>query len=1171
MTRAWQAGGISLPQELDRALSSDKLVFFVGAGVSSASPSNLPGFLGLAADIANDMGHSDWVPEKPDPSIHFDEIMGRLNDLHGDAHARVSARLRPITEPNTYHEDLIALATVNGNKPRIVTTNFDLLFEEAARRAEVELSVHHAPALPLGNDFSGLVHLHGPIDPTHFQRMVLTDQDFGQAYITEGWATQFLTRMLEEYVTVFVGYSADDVVMRYLARALPTDGGTRFAFMREDYKDEMTAKWQRLDVSPVLYPKAEGSNGHARLQTFFTNWRERVTSTSEDRYDAIVALIDKGPSDRTTPDPELSWLLSDEEYSRHFVGRADPTEWMRHAEAIGILDVIFEPANEQTARTQAMWSAWVTRSISVDRGESMLEILAKHRGQMSQQLWFDVFRQLYEGYQPHDHLRKLLILLTAARSDSDDSQLSLLIQKLAEVDPEAAEVLLHQLLTARLEFTSHRGILGRPDFLTTEFVFPWHPSSIRKVWPQLLQSLRDPDQLLSLVLSLIAHVETTTAFFDGTNFRNRFSTRRYTVDGNERFLISRDEHGVLLVDVARDLLREYVRHGRPERANNLLDSSSELAQRLGIDALTESRPSEADSLIGRMISQGLILSRSHKPEVFRLLKEMYPHASAEICAELLNHIQETSAAPGGIEVSDSERFNAVDWLTRQVKEDDPAHQLLREMKQEHPEFSPREEPNLDATPVTFARVETPSEAEGRFRGMTPAEVANSLKSDPDLDDIFEQDTLSLELNDFFENEPFSAGELLAEFFRQGLYSYSAWAVVLLILTRPGADWEAEPLLTQLRKLPRQQTSAIAQNVAYTLMRPTATQEEDLEQPDERCKLLFGLWRLTLLEGDSDIEPRDPNEANSTARGVVANAFLETVFRTMHEQKKESIDPAYLLAFSEFLEAQDKDVRDPSPMMLARYAAHIQHWDNEWFDRKIAVKLNEIADTPQSRSFWAGIFTANNVTDALMVSTRSALRTGWLQVSTELPGSIEAYIDLHSAQFAYYTEPEESTWADPFTLNAPAATRARWIRNVAHRVSRVDSFPEVLYSYWKHRLDKQPPLTGTEQRALLSWITVPSIDIDRAVDLFIQGPEASPSDEDRGFDYYDPGEFPIDHPSALLKVGLHLLRGRTTLPSFLQPIVEAAKIAPDDDRHIVKEVWSELLRLGYFPARDFLDD
>ncbi len=100
----------------------------------------------------------------------------------------------------------------------------------------------------------------------------------------------------------------------------------------------------------------------------------------------------------------------------------------------------------------------------------MLEILAKHRGQMSQQLWFDVFRQLYEGYQPHDHLRKLLILLTAARSDSDDSQLSLLIQKLAEVDPEAAEVLLHQLLTARLEFTSHRGILGRPDFLTTEFV-----------------------------------------------------------------------------------------------------------------------------------------------------------------------------------------------------------------------------------------------------------------------------------------------------------------------------------------------------------------------------------------------------------------------------------------------------------------------------------------------------------------------------------------------------------------------------------------------------------------------------------------------------------------------------------------------------------------------------
>jgi hypothetical protein len=38
-------------------------------------------------------------------------------------------------------------------------------------------------------------------------RMVLTDSDFGSAYLTEGWATRFLQRLFTHNVVMFIGYS----------------------------------------------------------------------------------------------------------------------------------------------------------------------------------------------------------------------------------------------------------------------------------------------------------------------------------------------------------------------------------------------------------------------------------------------------------------------------------------------------------------------------------------------------------------------------------------------------------------------------------------------------------------------------------------------------------------------------------------------------------------------------------------------------------------------------------------------------------------------------------------------------------------------------------------------------------------------------------------------------
>jgi hypothetical protein len=141
--------------------------------------------------------------------------------------------------PNPLHSNLLRLFE-NSAKVRLVTTNFDLHFTSAAESffsSNVRPDIYSAPALPLGGDFYGIAYLHGSVERP--ERLVLTDADFGRAYLTEGWARRFLQQLFASYVVMFVGYSFTDPVVPYLARGLPPEsaGKRRFALTKEGDSD----------------------------------------------------------------------------------------------------------------------------------------------------------------------------------------------------------------------------------------------------------------------------------------------------------------------------------------------------------------------------------------------------------------------------------------------------------------------------------------------------------------------------------------------------------------------------------------------------------------------------------------------------------------------------------------------------------------------------------------------------------------------------------------------------------------------------------------------------------------------------------------------------------------------------------------------------------------------
>ena len=61
----------------------------------------------------------------------------------------------------------------------------------------------------------GIVHVHGNINNPKY--MVVTDEDFGKAYLTEGLCDSiFEKNYLQTYTVLFIGYSYNDTILRYL-------------------------------------------------------------------------------------------------------------------------------------------------------------------------------------------------------------------------------------------------------------------------------------------------------------------------------------------------------------------------------------------------------------------------------------------------------------------------------------------------------------------------------------------------------------------------------------------------------------------------------------------------------------------------------------------------------------------------------------------------------------------------------------------------------------------------------------------------------------------------------------------------------------------------------------------------------------------------------------------
>ena len=218
-----------------------------------------------------------------------------------------------------------------GGARTIATTNFDLLLELAGTRRGSKVQTYSLGSIPRPTrqaEFSGVLHIHGSLDPSaeRLSELVLSDQDFGEFYLRRRVVPDFIYDAARLFYIVLVGYSANDPPMRYLLNAVAADGTRfedlkeRFTFFGTNSPDPVAIEdWKARGITPIHY---NAGNDHSALCETLERWAElSAVNGKKGKVDAEIRRITKTARAVTSPE--------DRDLFDHLLRRSNSSERTR--------------------------------------------------------------------------------------------------------------------------------------------------------------------------------------------------------------------------------------------------------------------------------------------------------------------------------------------------------------------------------------------------------------------------------------------------------------------------------------------------------------------------------------------------------------------------------------------------------------------------------------------------------------------------------------------------------------------------------------------------------------------------------------------------------------------------------------------------------------------------
>nr|WP_308936743.1 DUF4020 domain-containing protein [Duganella sp. SG902] len=1092
-------GSINFDNRILDAARNGTLVVFAGAGVSMGPPSNLPSFQVLAECIANGTGVAVGEP--------LDRFLGHLQGRGIPVHERAAKQLSvPESQPKQLHQDLLKIfGTVD--RVRIVTTNFDSHFESASIAAfGKEPDLYRAPALPRGSDFNGIIHVHGAL--SHPADLVLTDADFGRAYLTEGWARRFLVEVFRRYTVLFVGYSHDDVVMNYLSRALPADGVVgRFALTEKE------GNWKILGITPIRFELAETGNSYKALEDGVhklvelasrgvLDWRQRLTDLGTGAPPVDDEVVD-----------EIEEGLREVHTTRFLLRAANGAEWLRWFDARHHFDALFGPG--ALSERESMLMNWLVSNFALKQPYEVFRLIALHGGRLSTALWSAFVLQIGTDKEvplEASVLAKWVTILLATRPPATDrTNLVWLAERCADAGENTLTLKIFLYLcqheTTLTATSSNWNIVDEDEAPHRRFeaacVLGCDVNLLSDLWTDHVKPnlpvIALP--LLSGITKILEDIQRDLATWDMVS--DGWDPHSYHRSAIERHEQDRFPEPIdVLIDAARDAL-EHMVESHPLFVEAWIENVNvevSLLRRLAVHASTVRTTTSADERLNWILRRVGLEGTMEHHEVYRATAISYPLASDDMRRTLVDAVLAIKV-PAAVDwsaekMTDWSRFAWLSWLLQARPDCIYAQAALEPIKQRHPEWELEEHPDFThySGMTGYAGNESP----------WPTEQLLAKSAQDQLDQLLtyegarlfgpSRSGLLMAVTTACKRNPQWAFGLIVALIAKGAYSSDLLAAALRGFndSELTAD-EWHELLTIAGKLEIQ--AAHGTDIARLLVglvkdggKPFA-----LDLLDKANEVALGTWQSERHdETDQQVSDWLATAINRSS-GIIVEYWLASLAVLMHGKSGDErfLPSAYKSWFESVL-------IEPGPKggygraLLASQIAFLSGMDDVW-TREQVLPLFTDSDSSRFAQAWHGFLAWGQLNQTLAAEMLPGFRAALSRMKNKAPRR-RRFIEFYAAIAVFYADdPMQNLLPDLMHLGAVndrvtfAGCIGNFLRTMETGAKRA-LWDRWLKRYWELRLDgTDAPLDEGEIEKMLNWLAYLDDSFVEGVALAVQAP------------------------------------------------------------------------------------
>ena len=1065
--------GIDFPEKLLKAVNDGTLVVFAGAGVSVGKPTSLPSFTDLTARIAKIAG------EQFDKEVVLEDVfLGKLESKGMEVTKIVAEELRPLKElPNQFHYSIIDLFS-SVETTRIVTTNQDLMLELAAKKRKRALPVYTAPAVPYGDDFYGIVHLHGDIND--HKRIIITDRGFGEAYMMNGYASRFLKEMFEKYTVLFIGYSYDDIIVRYLTTAI-TAKSVNDAYILSN--GEPTEQLRRTGIKSIEFNKGDFGNECESIKRLgeltkrgLTDWMARINSLE----------MDSPPIDKETQD-ELLYGIKESNVQRKFCERIQGKNWADWLNEHGVFNNLFV-SDATLLPSERVWASWLAKYYKDDE---LLYLIQTHK-EINIEFCHTI---LIEACNTHNNYSNELFAVYVGMFHS----MGIKPYVLLSLVEEAARRKMYPLMWMFFWKLCEVSIILEPWYFSSlsksgvrcSFKWKCEDYSLRDIWKRILpKEFEDP---LSILRDATITIEKMYTLFMPIKGEYKLdSVNMIDIENKNGFHENEDVLYVLveMIEHAYKLLHA----SAPDKADNwLLDSINSryvLVQRIALLLLRKNISTCAGIKLERVLQACDLHDDSLRTQLFGLIADIYDDLSTRDQRQVISAIWDANIDFSNWDDDKKQerslyyyRFRWYQWIKDNCKSTDLIDKKILDIKKRYPDFNKEEHPDI---PYYTATVKWGSESPvsvDDLLGMTSNEATDFI-SDFHPDPFIigpDREGLMLSVVEAIK-ESFEWGiGLMGSLIGKNYWKQDIWTHVF-----QGLEYTTETKKQFVRVLDllnddviKNAVTPLSRYINQVLQKSTLRNQLSRVLRERLYKLLVLMWNnrgLSLLDEENYI-----NRSLNNATGLITHSLLSLI------PSSEQGLPRWFTKVVETVIEKDRE-RYEFICVINGYAAHLFYRDQEWTRKHVFCYLNS-DDSHEKTAAWEGFLS--------MVSNFS-LNFGeevlpYFKNETEIRKKIDKglrnrFIYDYTLLLAYVSDNPIENYLGEFLRYASLQDRQHFaysIGSILEKMSqeaRVNIWNRWLKEYWGLRNKKVPAeLDRGEYKEMLNWVLYDGI-IKDGVDL-----------------------------------------------------------------------------------------